>query len=135
MIRVPCSARSCRGTGNGISTSCLAMWRRSRPPESSLWRMRRERRDEHPMSLWKFLTSLRLTVTCLALAVLLIFFGTLAQVDEGLWKAQKIWFESYIVTWQHLQLFGLRFVVPIFPGGYLIGFTLLAGLIAAFIKR
>ena len=28
------------------------------------------------MSLWKFLTSLRLTVTCLALAVLLIFFGT-----------------------------------------------------------
>jgi hypothetical protein len=83
----------------------------------------------------RFFTSLRLTVTLLALAVLLVFFGTLSQVDEGLWKAQKIWFESYIVTWQHLQLFGLRFVVPIFPGGYLIGFTLLAGLIAAFIKR
>ena len=73
----------------------------------------------------RFFTSLRLTVTLLALAVLLVFFGTLSQVDEGLWKAQKIWFESYIVTWQHLQLFGLRFVVPIFPGGYLIGFTLL----------
>jgi hypothetical protein len=86
-------------------------------------------------SPWKFFTSLRLTVTLLALSVLLVFFGTLSQVDEGLWKAQKIWFESYIVTWQHLQLFGLKFLVPIFPGGYLIGFTLLVGLIAAFIKR
>ena len=88
-----------------------------------------------PMSLWRFLTSLRLTVTCLALAVLLVFFGTLAQVDEGLWKAQKIWFSSWIVWWQHLQLFGWKFVVPVFPGGYLIGSTLLAGLTAAFIKR
>jgi hypothetical protein len=85
--------------------------------------------------LWRFLTSLRLTVVLLALAVLLVFFGTLAQVDQGLWKAQKIWFESYIVFWQRLQLFGWHFVVPIFPGGYLIGYTLLAGLIAAFIKR
>jgi len=85
--------------------------------------------------LWKFFTSLRLTVVLLALSVLLIFFGTLSQVDEGLWKAQKIWFESWIVTAQHLQLFGWKFTVPIFPGGYLIGFTLLAGLIAAFIHR
>jgi hypothetical protein len=86
-------------------------------------------------SVWKFLTSLRLTVVCLALSVLLVFFGTLAQVDEGLWKAQKIWFESWIVTAQHLRLFGWRFLVPFFPGGYLIGFTLLTSLIAAFIHR
>ena len=86
-------------------------------------------------ALWKFLTSLRLTVVCLAFSVLLIFFGTLSQVDEGLWRAQKIWFESYVVVWQHLQLFGLKFVIPIFPGGNLIGYTLLAGLIAAFIHR
>ncbi len=85
--------------------------------------------------IWKFFTSLRLTVVLLALSVLLIFFGTLSQVDEGLWKSQKIWFESWIVTDQHLQLFGWKFPVPIFPGGYLIGFTLLAGLIAAFIHR
>ncbi len=85
--------------------------------------------------IWKFFTSLRLTVVLLALSVLLIFFGTLAQVDEGLWKAQKIWFESWIVTAQHLRLFGWQFTVPIFPGGYLIGFTLLTGLIAAFIHR
>ena len=85
--------------------------------------------------VWKFLTSLRLTVVCLAFSVLLVFFGTLAQVDEGLWKAQKIWFESWIITGQHLQLFGWKFTVPVFPGGYLIGFTLLAGLTAAFIHR
>ena len=71
--------------------------------------------------IWKFFTSLRLTVVLLALAVLLIFFGTLSQVDEGLWKAQKIWFESWVVIGQHLQLFGWKFTVPIFPGGYLIG--------------
>ena len=86
-------------------------------------------------SVWKFLTSLRLTVVCLAFSVLLVFFGTLSQVDEGLWKAQKIWFESWIVIGQHLQLFGWKFYVPIFPGGYVIGFTLLAGLTAAFIHR
>src|SRR5436190_13603515 len=123
MILVLCSARSCRETDNGIFTSCSAMRRRSRAPASSLWRMPRERRNEGdvstPMSVWRFLTSLRLTVVCLALAVLLIFFGTLAQVDEGLWNAQKIWFYSYIVWWQHLRLFGWRFVVPVFPGGYL----------------
>ncbi len=86
-------------------------------------------------AVWKFLTSLRLTVACLGCSVLLVFFGTLAQVDEGLWKAQKIWFESWIVIGQHLQLFGWKFTVPIFPGGYVIGFTLLAGLTAAFIHR
>ena len=86
-------------------------------------------------ALWKFFTSLRLTVVLLGLSVLLIFFGTLSQVDEGLWRSQKIWFESYLVTNQHLQLFGWKFVVPIFPGGYLIGFTLLAALILAFIQR
>ncbi len=85
--------------------------------------------------IWKFFTSLRLTVVLLALSVLLIFFGTLAQVDEGLWKAQKIWFESWFIPPQRLRLFGWQFTVPFFPGGYLIGFTLLAGLTAAFIHR
>jgi len=28
--------------------------------------------------LWKFLTSLRLTIVCLALAIIVVFFGTLA---------------------------------------------------------
>jgi len=84
---------------------------------------------------WKFITSLRLTVTLLALSVLLVFFGTLSQVDHGLWKSQEIWFHSFIVLGQKLRLFGWVFPVPIFPGGYLIGFILLTNLTAAFIKR
>jgi hypothetical protein len=84
---------------------------------------------------WKILTSLRITVTMLALSVLLVFFGTLAQVDEGLWKAQAIWFRSWIVTMQHLQLFDWHFLVPIFPGGRTIGTLLTANLVAAFLKR
>jgi cytochrome c biogenesis factor len=78
---------------------------------------------------------LRLTVALLALSVLLVFFGTLAQVDQGLWRAQEVWFRSLLVHGQKLRLFNWHFMVPIFPGGYLIGYTLLANLTGAFIKR
>lgn len=84
---------------------------------------------------WKFLTSLRLTVVMLAFSVLLVFFGTLAQVDQGLWKAQALWFRSWLVTMQHLQLFDWRFLVPVFPGGRTIGTVLTLNLVAAFLKR
>lgn len=80
----------------------------------------------------KFFTSLRLTVVCLGLAVLLVFFGTLAQVDDGLYLAQTRWFRSFIVWWGPQ---GAGWKVPIFPGGYLIGGVLLVNLIAAHIKR
>ena len=84
---------------------------------------------------WKILTSLRITVAMLAFSVLLVFFGTLSQVDHGLWKAQEIWFRSWIVSMQRLQLFDWRFLVPIFPGGRTIGTLLTANLVAAFLKR
>lgn len=80
----------------------------------------------------KFFTSLRLTVVCLGLAVLLVFFGTLAQVDDGLYLAQAKWFRSFIVWWGPE---GARWRIPVFPGGYLIGGVLLLNLIAAHIKR
>src|SRR4051794_35531498 len=80
----------------------------------------------------KFFTSLRLTVVCLGFAVLLEFFGTLAQVDEGLYLAQARWFRSFFVWWGP-QGAGWHF--PVFPGGYLIGGVLLVNLIAAHIKR
>ena len=44
--------------------------------------------------LWKFLTSLKVTVVLLLLSTLLVFLGTLAQVNEGLWEAQERWFKS-----------------------------------------
>jgi hypothetical protein len=82
--------------------------------------------------LIKFFTSLRLTVVLLAFAIVLVFIGTLAQVDEGLYNAQSRYFRQWIVL--GLDLFGRR--VPILlPGGYLIGTMLLVNLLAAHIYR
>lgn len=82
--------------------------------------------------LIKFFTSLRLTVVLLAFAIVLVFIGTLAQVDEGLYNAQARYFRQWIVL--GLDLFGRR-VPLILPGGYLIGTLLLINLLAAHIYR
>jgi hypothetical protein len=82
--------------------------------------------------LISFFTSLRLTVVCLALALLLVFFGTLAQVDLGLYKAQNEYFRSFFIFWGPK---GASWKVPIFPGGYLIGGVLLINLFAAQFQR
>lgn len=83
-------------------------------------------------SIWKILTALRLTVWTLAFAILLVFFGTLAQVHEGLWNAQDRWFRSFWVVHQPTDPW---WVPPVFPGGYLIGIVLLANLAAAHVAR
>ena len=49
--------------------------------------------------LVSFFTSLRLTVVCLALGLVLVFWGTMAQVDLGLYKAQNEFFRSFIIYW------------------------------------
>jgi hypothetical protein len=82
--------------------------------------------------LFKFFSSLRLTVVCLAFAVALVFLGTLAQVNEGLYQAQTRWFRSFLVWWGPQ---GASWHLPIFPGGYLIGGVLLINLITAHIHR
>jgi hypothetical protein len=80
----------------------------------------------------KIFTSLRLTVILLAFAILLVFIGTLAQVDEGLYQAQARYFRQWIIF--GLDLFGHR-IPLILPGGYLIGTMLLLNLICAHIYR
>ena len=82
--------------------------------------------------LIRFFTSLRLTVVCLALALLLVFFGTLAQVDLGLYKAQNEFFRSFLIYWGPK---GASWKVPVFPGGYLIGGVLLINLVASQFQR
>ena len=82
--------------------------------------------------LINFFTSLRLTVVCLALALVLVFWGTLAQVDLGLYKAQNEFFRSFIIYWGPK---GAAWRIPVFPGGYLIGGVLLLNLIAAQLRR
>lgn len=84
------------------------------------------------------LTSLRLTVVLFVLAFILVFCGTLAQVDAGIWTVVKQYFRSSYV-WIPLQIFVPRSIrVPgsfPFPGGWLIGACLLANLLAAHIVR
>ncbi len=80
----------------------------------------------------KFFASLRLTVVLLAFGIVLVFVGTLAQVDEGLYNAQARYFRQWVVL--GLDLFGRR-VPLILPGGYLIGTLLLVNLLAAHIYR
>src|SRR3954464_12650768 len=78
------------------------------------------------------ITSLKLTIVCLAAAMVLIFAGTLAQVHLGIHEAQQRYFQSFFVWWP-LESRGFQF--PVFPGGQLIGLVLLINLIAAHAKR
>jgi len=82
--------------------------------------------------LINFFTSLRLTVVCLALALVLVFVGTLAQVDLGLYKAQNEYFRSFLIYWGPK---GASWRIPVFPGGYFIGGVLLLNLIASQLRR
>jgi hypothetical protein len=82
--------------------------------------------------LIKLFTSLRLTVVCLAFAVLLVFLGTLAQVDLGLYKAQNEFFRSFFVFWGPKNA---DWKIPVLPGGYLVGGVLLINLIASHVMR
>src|SRR6266480_1852020 len=78
------------------------------------------------------ITSLKLTIVCLAAAMALIFVGTIAQVHLGIHEAQQRYFQSMFVWWPPE---GRGFKIPIIPGGHLIGSVLLINLIAAHIKR
>jgi len=82
--------------------------------------------------LIKIFASLRLTVVLLAFAIVLVFVGTLAQVDEGLYYVQSHYFKALIIF--GLNLFGRKIPI-ILPGGSLIGTLLLVNLLAAHIYR
>ncbi len=80
----------------------------------------------------KFFTSLRLTAVLLAFAIILVFVGTLAQADDGLYGAQAHYFKAWFIF--SLHLFGHKFPV-LLPGGYLIGTLLLVNLVVTHIYR
>jgi len=83
--------------------------------------------------LLEFVSSLKLTMVCLAAALLLVFAGTLAQVQFGIQIVQERYFQSLFVWWPPVESGGLR--IPVFPGGHLIGGVLLVNLIAAHVRR
>ena len=80
----------------------------------------------------RFFSSLKLTVVLLSLGLVLVFWGTIAQVEIGLYKAQNEFFRSVFIYWTPGNS-GLK--IPIFPGGYLLGTTLLLNLVAAHFRR
>ena len=85
-----------------------------------------------------FFGSLELTITLLVLSILLIFFGTLAQIDQGVWTVVNDYFRSWFV-WVDFQMFFPRTnKVPgafPFPGGWLLGNLILTNLIIAHFQR
>ncbi len=80
----------------------------------------------------RVLSSLRLTVICLGLGMLIVFLGTLAQVHLGIHAVQARYFQSLVIFWSPP---GAGWKIPILPGGYLLGAVLLVNLIAAHAVR
>jgi hypothetical protein len=80
----------------------------------------------------KPLTSLRLTIFCLACAMVLVLLGTLDQVHIGVYEAENRYFRSLFLFWTPPNT-ELR--IPWFPGGYIVGTLLLVNLIAAHLAR
>ncbi|MBX9627666.1 MAG: cytochrome c biogenesis protein ResB [Gemmataceae bacterium] len=98
----------------------------------------------------KALASLQLTVVLFSFAILLVFFGTLAQMDFGIWTTIDQYFWSWVV-WVPVDLFnkfGQVFLAESFPkggppwkgtfplpGGKLLGGLMLVNLLAAHLTR
>jgi ABC-type transport system involved in cytochrome c biogenesis permease subunit len=93
------------------------------------------------------LASLRLTIVLFVLSFALVFLGTLAQVDDGIWTVVNTYFRWWWV-WIPFQVFvkfgqvffGLptNWTVPgsfLFPGGWTLGALLLVNLLAAHAVR
>jgi len=81
--------------------------------------------------LYQFLTSVKLAVVLLALGLILVFWGTIAQVQSGLYQAQNEFFRSLFIYWHPASS---NWRLPIFPGGYSVGGLLLINLFAAHLR-
>ncbi len=90
------------------------------------------------------LASLRLTVALFAMAIVLVFAGTLAQVDQDIWDVMRQYFRTFF-AWIDFQVFfpksfftGEAPKIPggfWFPGGWLIGGAMGINLLAAHALR
>ena len=96
--------------------------------------------EERAYRVLEALASLKLTVVLFVLSVILVFCGTLAQIDYGIWAVVKMYFRSFYV-WIPTQIFFPRTLhiphwlgLP-FPGGWTIGGLLLVNVLAAHLTR
>ena len=72
------------------------------------------------LPLIRFLSSIKLTVICLLFLFILVFWGTVYQVDHGLYQAQQQFFASF---------FFRAFDILPFPGGQLVLWVLFINLL------
>jgi len=100
--------------------------------------MDNEKPSRNPLALAvQVLGSLRLTVTLLGLSIFLVFAGTLAQVDKGIWTVMSQYFRCWVA---HLEprifpwFSSMEGWVP-FPGGWMIGAALLINLVVSHASR
>ncbi len=82
-------------------------------------------------SLFRFLSSLRLTIFLLVCSMALVFFATLDQTHWGVWFVQKEYFESWLAFWP-LGREGTP-GLPL-PGGFLVGTLLLLNLLCGSLR-
>ncbi len=83
-------------------------------------------------TIGKALSSLKLTIACLAALMVLVVACTLAQVDLGTFGAVEVFMRSLLVYW---QIPGSVWAIPIFPGGALVGLVLMVNLLSAMAFR
>ena len=81
---------------------------------------------------FKPFTSLKLTIFCLGCAMVLVFAGTIDQVNVGVYEAENRYFKSFFLFFSPP---GTSLRIPWFPGGYIVGSLLLVNLIAAHVAR
>src|SRR5262245_22347074 len=99
--------------------------------------------DSAAYQMLKTIASLRLTVVLFVLSLVLVFFGTWAQLDPGIWTVVNRSFRSFFVfiplkvlvfhaDWlkPYLEDSWERIGIP-FPGGWLLGGIMLVNLLAA----
>ncbi len=81
-----------------------------------------------------FFLSLKLTVALLALSMVLVLAGTLAQIDKDIWAVMEQYFRCYMAQIDLFVFFPRSWDIPRniwipFPGGFLIGFLLTVNLL------
>ena len=104
-------------------------------------------------AILRFFSSLKLVISCLVFAMIIVVFGTLEQVDIGIQNAQKKYFDQLVISPQRdgplggetfnnfIQslpasgIYSWIFKTVPLPGGYLVGGVMLAGLIASYFTR
>src|SRR6185369_13493610 len=100
------------------------------------------RQPRHPLlQALDAIADLRITVFLFVLALLLVFWGTLAQRDFGIWTVVHNYFRSFFV-WMPIKYVFCNWapvskstmVIP-FPGGWAIGLAMFINLVAAHAVR